>query len=75
MGRSYEACSYIKMSSGVRRKFSWGGFIHWYMVVICLLCAVFVTSQFDVVFMFPTGLSRGVFRYPWFPNQDFGEVR
>jgi len=46
--------------SGVRRKFSWGGFIQWHMVVICLWFAVFVTSQFDVIFMFP--------------NQRFGEV-
>ena len=41
------------------QKISWGGFIQWNMVVICL-CAVFVTSQFDVIFMFP--------------NQRFGEV-
>jgi len=34
--------------SGVRRKFSWGGgFIQWHMVVICIWCALFVTSQFD----------------------------
>jgi len=48
------------LPSGVRRKFSWGGFIQWHMVVICLWCAVFVTSRFDVIFMFP--------------NQRFGEV-
>jgi len=30
------------------------------MVVICVWCALFVTSQFDVIFMFP--------------NQRFGEV-
>ena len=35
-------------------------FIQWYMVVVCIWCALFVTSQFDVVFMFP--------------NQRFGEV-
>jgi len=29
-------------------------------VVICIWCALFVTSQFDVIFMFP--------------NQRFGEV-
>jgi len=46
--------------SGVRRKFSWGEFIQWHMVVICLWCAFFVTSQFGVIFMFP--------------NQCFGEV-
>ena len=37
-----------------------GGFIQWRMVVICLWCAVFVKSQFDVIFMFP--------------NHRFGEV-
>jgi len=45
--------------SGVRRKFS-GGFIQWHMVVICIWCALFMMSQFDVIFMFP--------------NQRFGEV-
>jgi len=29
------------------------GFIQWHMVVICVWCALFVTSHFDVVFMFP----------------------
>ena len=37
-----------------------GDFIQWHMVVICIWCALFVTSQFDVIFMFP--------------NQLFGEV-
>jgi len=37
-----------------------GGFIQWHMVVISIWCALFVTSQFDVIFMFP--------------NQRFGEV-
>jgi len=37
-----------------------GGFIQCHMVVICLWCAVSVTSHFDVIFMFP--------------NQRFGEV-
>jgi len=50
----------VSYSSAVRRNLSWGGFIQWHMVVICLWCAVFVTSQFDVIFMFP--------------NQCFGEV-
>jgi len=47
--------------SGVRRKFSWGRFIQWHRVVICILCALFVTSQFDVIVLFP--------------NQRFSEVR
>jgi len=29
-----------------------GGFIQWQMVVICIWSALFVTSQFDVIFMF-----------------------
>jgi len=37
-----------------------GGFIQWPMVVICILCALFVTSQIDVIFMFL--------------NQSFGKV-
>jgi len=39
--------------SGVRIKFSWGCFIQWHMVVICIWCALFVTLQFYVIFMFP----------------------
>jgi len=35
-------------------------FIQWHVVVICIWCALFVTSQFDVIFKFP--------------NQRFGEV-
>jgi len=31
---------------GVSRKFSWGGFIQRHMVVICIWCALFVTSRF-----------------------------
>jgi len=37
-----------------------GGFIQWHMGVICIWCPLFVTSQFDVIFMFP--------------NQRFDEV-
>jgi len=47
--------------SGVRRKFSWGGFIQWHRVVICICCALFVISQFEVIVLFP--------------NQRFSEVR
>ena len=35
-------------------------FIQWHRVVICIWCALFVTSQFDVIVLFP--------------NQRFGEV-
>jgi len=34
-----------------------GGFIQWHMVVIYIRCALFVTSQFDLIFMF---LNRSV---------------
>jgi len=49
-------------SKGVRRKVSWDGVhsVTWHMMVICIWCALFVTSQFDVISMFP--------------NQRFGEV-
>jgi len=30
-----------------------GCFYQWHMVVIYILCSLFVTSQFDVIFMFP----------------------
>ena len=46
--------------SSVRRNFSWGGFVQWHRVFICIWCALFVTSQFDVIVLFP--------------NQRFGEV-
>ena len=42
------------------QKIFMGGFVQGRMVVICIWCALFVTSQFDVIFMFP--------------NQRFGEV-
>jgi len=49
-----------RLASGIRRKFSWGGFIQWHRVVICIWCALIVTSQLDVIVQFP--------------NQRFGEV-
>jgi len=42
------------------QKIFMGGFGSMHMVVICFWCALFVTSQFDVISMFP--------------NQRFGEV-
>jgi len=42
------------------QKIFMGGFIQWHMVVICIWCALFVTSQYDVIFMFI--------------NQRFGDV-
>ena len=42
------------------QKIFMGCFIQWHMVVICIRCALFVMSQFDLIFMFP--------------NQHFGEV-
>jgi len=50
----------IVQISGVRRNFSWGGFIQRHRVIICIWCALFVTSQNDVTVLFP--------------NQRFGEV-
>ena len=40
--------------------FHGGVFIQWHRVVICIWCALFVASQFDVMVLFP--------------NQGFGEV-
>jgi len=40
--------------------FNGGVLVQCHMVVICIWCALFVTSQFDVISMFP--------------NQRFGEV-
>jgi len=40
--------------------FHGGGLVQGHMVVICIWCALFVTSQFDVISMFP--------------NQRFGDV-
>jgi len=40
--------------------FHGGSFIKWHMVVICIWCALFVTSQFEII---------GIF-----PNQHFGQV-
>jgi len=40
--------------------FMGGGFVQWHVVVICIWCALFMTLQFDVTFMFL--------------NQRFGEV-
>jgi len=36
-----------------------GYFIQWHMAVICIWCVLFVTSQFDIICIFP--------------NQRFGE--
>jgi len=55
----YELVIWLQ-NSGIRKNFSWGGFIQWHRVVICIWCALFVTSQFDVIVLFP--------------NQRFGEV-
>jgi len=56
----FRASEKLLKNSGVRRKSSWVGFIQWHRVVICIWCALFVTSQFDVIVLFP--------------NQRFGEV-
>jgi len=51
---------YVPLISRVRKKFSWGWFVQGHMVVFCIWCALFVTSQFDVISIFP--------------KQRFGEV-
>jgi len=43
-------------TSCVRRKLSWGGFIQWHVVVICIWCTLFVTSPFDVILIFPNNV-------------------
>jgi len=35
-----------------QKMFMGGVFIQWLMVVICFWCALFVTSQFEVIFIF-----------------------
>jgi len=47
-------------TQGRTQKIFMGEFIQWYMVFICIWCALFVTSQFDIIVIFP--------------NQWFGEV-
>jgi len=37
-----------------------GVFNQWHVVVICIWCALFVSSQFDVIFMFPNQRSGDV---------------
>jgi len=61
-GLHYLFFYFIEMYRSVAyaENFHGGGFIRWHMVVICIWCALFVTSKYDVIFMFP--------------NQRFGEV-
>ena len=59
---------YDQLTYGIQKNFDqWrtqkifmGDFNQWHMVGICIWCAMFVTSQFDVIVMFP--------------NQRFGEI-
>jgi len=59
-------CFALRISSGIvlfqwrTQKLFMGGFIQRHRVVICIWCALFVTSQNDVIVLFP--------------NQRFGEV-
>jgi len=52
--------SWTNMQWRRQKIFMTRGFIQCHTVVICIWCALFVTSQFDVIFLFP--------------NQRFGEV-
>jgi len=56
---SFPPMAYAENFENTQKK-NGGGFIEWHMVVICIWSALFVTSQFDVIFMFP--------------NQRFDEV-
>jgi len=50
-------------NSGVRRKISWEDIIQWHMVVICIRCALFVTSQIYAIFMFRNQRLDEVYRH------------
>jgi len=52
MNMQLRQCFARAKPSGVRRKFSRGGVIQWHMVFVSIWCALFMTSQFDVIFMF-----------------------
>jgi len=43
-----------------------GDFIQWHVVAVCICCALFVTSHFDVIFMFPNQRC-GIFFYTHSP--------
>ena len=43
--------------------FQGGGLVQGHMVVICFWCALFVTSQFDVISMFPNQRCAGLVEY------------
>jgi len=43
--------STLRAAQWRKQKFFMGGFIQWHVVVICIWCALFVTSQFDAIFM------------------------
>jgi len=55
-------CSFVNTDSQWRTQkiFIGGGLVQGHLVVICIWCSLFVTSQFDIIYMFP--------------NQRFGEV-
>jgi len=44
--------SYEKLTVAYAENFHGGGFYQWHMVVIWICCSLFVTSQFDVMFIF-----------------------
>ena len=50
----------VRTSVAYAENFHWAGLVQGHMVVNCVWCSLFVTSQFDVICMFP--------------NQRFGEV-
>jgi len=49
----FSECIKVACTVAYAEKFHEGLSIQWNMVVICIWCALFVTSQSDVIFMFP----------------------
>jgi len=60
LSRSFAKEQSAPWSQWRTQKIFMGGLVQGHMVVICIWCALFVTSQFDIISMFP--------------NQRFGEV-
>jgi len=60
--KQWEVKLYFDKTQWRRQKIFMGGFIQWHVVVIsiCIWCALFVTSQFDVIFMFPNQRFREI---------------
>ena len=56
---TFTSCCYIKMHNPEPVAYAenlLGGFIQWHMVAISISCALFVTSQFDIILRFQTNV-------------------